>query len=159
MNFDPVKLRNKTIKAAFDYWNEKRADRDMPARGDIDPAEIVPLLPHVMLVDVAHDPLDFSFRLVGTEVVHRYGREFTGRRLLDLDLDHVKQQVFEEYSLSVERGQPEYFVDDYMMTDGRVMHFERLLMPLSDDGRQVNMLFGVQIALNGDRHDTGIHRV
>lgn len=159
MNFDPATLRNKTIKAAFDYWNGKRAGRDMPARGDIEPSEIVPLLPHVMLVDVVHAPLDFSFRLVGTEVVHRYGREFTGRRLLDLDLDHVKQQVFDEYSLSVERGKPEYFVDDYVMHDGRVMHFERLLMPLSDDGDRVNMLFGVQVALNSDRFDTGIHRV
>ncbi|NBB83533.1 MAG: PAS domain-containing protein [Alphaproteobacteria bacterium] len=159
MNFDPDRLETRQIRAAYDYWRAKCGDNGLPRRGDVDPAEIIGLLPHTLLVDVSHDPLDFSFRLVGTEVVRRYGKEFTGKRLTDLDLDGLNRQIFEEYALTVQRRTPEYFVDEYVMANGKVMHFERILMPLSDDGETVNMLFGVQIAINGTRFDTDIHRV
>src|SRR5438874_31119 len=56
------------VVPALSYWESIRGDRAMPRRGDIDPAEIPRLLPFVMLVDVSADPLDFRFRLVGTEI-------------------------------------------------------------------------------------------
>lgn len=159
MNFDPEKLSTPKIKKAYDYWQSKRHGDALPKRQDVDPAEIVPLLPNTLLVDVQVKPLDFVFRLVGTEVVRRYGREFTGKRLMDLDLDGMNHDIFKEYALTVERREPEYFVDQYIMHNGRSMHFERILMPLSDDGQTINMLFGVQVAVNATRFDTDIPRL
>src|SRR5512134_2272816 len=48
------------------YWDSKRRGRRMPSRADIDPAEIVPLLPGITLIDVVADARGFVYRLVGT---------------------------------------------------------------------------------------------
>ena len=45
---------------ALQYWLEKKGDRPMPGRRDLDPIEMPGLLPHVILLDVLHDPLGCS---------------------------------------------------------------------------------------------------
>src|SRR3712207_6565178 len=114
----------------------------MPARRDIDPAGMVPWLRNTFLVDVLYDPLEFRFRLVGTEVVRRFGMEITGRKLRELNLHGREYQTRAEYTAVVESRAPRYSVE---LSGGRNnWEIERLLMPLSDDGRTVNILFGVQ---------------
>ena len=73
------------LKFALDYWFKKRAGRLAPTRADIDPVDIAPLLPRVMLVDVSTDPVDFRFRLAGTGLFKIHGAELTNKRALDLE--------------------------------------------------------------------------
>jgi hypothetical protein len=37
------------VRQLHDYWQSKRGGRDVPDRSDIDPAEIIPLLPNILL--------------------------------------------------------------------------------------------------------------
>ncbi|MCR9219061.1 MAG: PAS domain-containing protein [Alphaproteobacteria bacterium] len=53
------------LDRAFDYWLRKRKRRAMPARAAIDPGEIKDILPHVLLLRVRREPLDFEYRLIG----------------------------------------------------------------------------------------------
>ncbi len=154
MNFDPDTLRSPELHNALRYWRAKCQGRIMPSRRDIEPSEMVPWLSRTLLADVIYDaravPSDFRFRLVGTDVVDRYGRDFTGHALSSLDLDGKSYEIMGEYRLTVDSGEPQYFIDEFVQHSGRPMHYERLLMPLSDDGRQVNMLLGVQKSLFAD---------
>src|SRR3546814_9628318 len=60
---------------SYEYWKQKRGDRPMPAESDLDPAEIRKILPHVILLDVRQEPLDFHYRLIGTKMdQHMLGR-------------------------------------------------------------------------------------
>src|ERR1700741_3932332 len=60
----------------YRYWDGRRNERLMPARKDIDPADIPALLPHVSLI---HKPDgQFRFRLVGSAAVEQFGRDLTG---------------------------------------------------------------------------------
>ena len=68
----------------YHYWLAKRGDRAMPARKDINPAEIPVLLPYLVIVDKAEDR--FRYRLVGTAVVEQFGHDFT-RAAARLDTD------------------------------------------------------------------------
>ena len=43
------------LRFALEYWTGKCRGRFAPSRADIDPAEIVSILPRVMLADVEHD--------------------------------------------------------------------------------------------------------
>ncbi|MGQ0662490.1 MAG: PAS domain-containing protein [Pseudomonadota bacterium] len=151
-DFDPAALRTPQVGHAYDYWAGKRAGRVMPARADIDPAEMAEWLPCTMLVDVAWDPLDFRFRLVGTEIVDNYGSDWTGRRLKDLDCGGKLAEIVGEYAASVTDKTPSYFTDSYVARSGTFMRYERLLLPLSADGIDVNMLLGVQIPLRLEPH-------
>jgi hypothetical protein len=64
------------------YWNDQRENRIMPARPDIDPLEMGPkLLPHLLLCDLQDRGARLRYRLVGTNVVRRWGFDPTGRYL------------------------------------------------------------------------------
>src|SRR5271165_4002420 len=60
----------------YAYWQAKRGARLMPARSDIDPADIPALLPYVMLIEKAGN--QFLYRLVGSGVVREVGHDATG---------------------------------------------------------------------------------
>ena len=62
----------------YRYWEAKRiSGRTAPTRRDLDPLEIVKLLPHVALVEPAQD--GYRWRLMGTEIVTDFGRDLTGK--------------------------------------------------------------------------------
>ena len=64
-------------KQLYQYWLSKHADGRPPARADIDPVIDIPhLVKNLLLVDARND---FTYRLVGSEVVERHGFDMTGR--------------------------------------------------------------------------------
>lgn len=78
-------LASSLVHQLNDYWTARRGDRRMPRKSDIDPSELKPLLPYILLGEFATQPLRLRYRLVGTEVVTVYGVDFTGRWLDELD--------------------------------------------------------------------------
>lgn len=130
------------LKQILDYWLSKKGDRFAPGRADIDPAEIQHLLPFVGLVDVLRDPMRFRYRLAGTEIVKWYGQELTSRYLDEIDLDGHQSEIIREYEKVAERGEAACAVWDYTRHDGRHIRYERLALPLSSDGKTIDMLFG-----------------
>ena len=64
-------------KQLHQYWLSKHVDGRVPSRSDIDPIiEIPQLVKNLILLD-ARD--NFTYRLVGSEVVERHGMDMTGR--------------------------------------------------------------------------------
>ena len=76
--------RSLKIRQAIDWWERLRGDREMPTRRDIDPAGAPALLPHIILLDVQHDPPDFRYRLIGTEIDRHMSAPFTGRWMSEI---------------------------------------------------------------------------
>ena len=126
------------------YWQDKAGDRQMPARRDIDPVMDLPAItPYMWLVDVEEEPPGFRFRLLGTEVVAQYGTDFTGRRLDELGIDGERSAIEREYRETVAVKRPTCYRHAIDVEEtGRYLPYERLLLPLSDDGETVNMLMG-----------------
>ncbi len=134
------------LRALFGYWREKRGDRAMPVRADLDPLEIPTLLPIVWLVDVLDGGARFRYRLMGTEIVDVDGHDPTGRFLDEVlpDSDYADYWVGLFREVTRER-RPLYGESDFRgrgRIERRVRH---LLMPLSRDGRAVDMIFGGQV--------------
>jgi hypothetical protein len=64
----------------FRYWDARRGSRPMPERRDIDPLGMErAVLPFVALTDYVDGGRRIRCRLVGTEIVRRFGLDFTGR--------------------------------------------------------------------------------
>jgi len=129
----------------LDYWREKAGDRAMPSRVDLDPVIDLPRLTlHMFLVDVERGDTRFRFRLVGTGVVDHVGRDMTGKYLDEL-FDHENHYIEtkEDYLDVVRYREPRTDVVRFFSDlRGMVSNYERLLLPLSDDGERVNLLFG-----------------
>jgi len=66
------------VRQLRDYWESKQRGRAMPARADIDPCEIKPLLPYLMISDLFGDPPRVRFRLAGTKSAKHSGSTSSG---------------------------------------------------------------------------------
>jgi len=131
--------------AILRYWNTKRGERFAPPRSAIDPTDFIEALPRVKLVDVLRGPegkLDFRFRLAGTAIGNILGTELTHLRPLDLQPPQFGIMVHEHYEQCVHERRPllhKVGIDSVR----RIHNYARLLLPLSSDGEQVDMLMTV----------------
>ncbi len=128
------------IADCYRYWNGKRGGRAMPTGADIDPAEIKRLLPGILLVDV-HDAERFTYRLAGTAEVEARGYNPTGRDVGSSFFGSSRDEVLFNYRHVVAEQSFVYDGDSMMRDDRRVRENGTLLLPLSADGRSVDMVF------------------
>ena len=98
-------------------------------------------------VDVQHDPLRFRFRLLGTEQVRLWDSDPTGL-WMDERFPHLAKDAptyaylvksAEQGVVCYNRGFPVVHVPkDYILT-------ERILLPLAEDGKQVDVVLGLSV--------------
>lgn len=136
----PIEPHHDELKQLYAYWLAEKGARPAPARADIDPLEIAPLLPYVTLIDVERTPLRFRYRLVGTEIVNSVGEDFTGRYLDTLARLPHRDTLAAELARVVDSTEPALSLWNYVRGDGRHVRYERLVLPLMGDGVTVDML-------------------
>jgi hypothetical protein len=129
------------VQEAWNYWNQKRGDRRMPSRKDIDPVEIPCLLSSTALVDVLRDPLDFRFRLLGTAIDNITSRNLRGIRFSEVPYLTEGNKGWADYAYVANTGQPLTTDRPYIGKNKLVMRLTDSLFPLSDDGETVNMVW------------------
>ena len=130
----------------YSYWLSKRNGRIMPARGDIDPAELAKLLPFLCIVDKAAG--EFRFRLMGTGVVRDLGRDLTGESF-DACAGNSSEAIAAVQALGERvfaNAQPIFTAGHRATGHGTIHNSSALLLPLSDDGRHVNMFIATRAA-------------
>lgn len=133
---------NETVIA---YWRSKAGANSIPARGDIDPIiDLGHIVQHLFLVDVEGDPVRFRFRLVGTDIVEHVGKDMTGKYLDELvEYEPQYARVKPDYETTVKFRKATVSSVRFLTKDGKhYINYERLLLPLSDDGHTVNMILG-----------------
>ncbi len=119
----------------------------MPRRGDLDPVDIPKLLPFVMLVDVFAQPLDFKFRLIGTEIDAIVADKYLDRRFSAIPHMAIGNGIWAQYEAVVRTCRPLIAAVNYVGADHYVQAIRHCLMPLSEDRKTVTMVFvAVEIA-------------
>jgi len=127
----------------YAYWQRKRGARAMPARADLEPAEIKRLLPGMLLVDVrpsADGALEFAYRLVGTREVDMRGHDPTGKPVAEAYYGKSAELVTACYRRVVETGQPFLDEDCFHLPGQEWSPSASIYLPLSNDGARVNMV-------------------
>jgi len=136
-----------------DYWLALRGTRAMPARPDIDPVHIPALLPHVILVDVIGAPPVFRYRLIGTGVTEMANRDATGRVLDESLYGANTERILAAYRDVVAEAAPVAVREIVQFVPKDWIRTEVLLLPLSADGRAVNMILGGVDVVENNRAD------
>jgi hypothetical protein len=142
-----VPVQDPGLARLWTYWNEKRRRRPFPARADIDPLDFGYVLGSVILVDVFHDPLRFRVRLYGSNLVERMNFDMTGRDLDDHPCPEFRARVERDWRQTVQSRQISHKMIDEWMDDRRV-RYESLRLPLSTDGRTIDMLLVAVVHLD-----------
>jgi hypothetical protein len=128
------------IRRFHGYWNGKRGGRPMPSRADIDPAEIKDLLPGIILIDVSHDPLKLTYRLVGTNEVQARGSDPTGQDVATTIYAENPEEALRTYALAIETRDVVYQEEPGETRSPRLSEVGMLVAPLSADGVTVDKL-------------------
>jgi hypothetical protein len=134
----------KALLSLTDYWRGKRVGGALPSRDAIDPTEIIAHLPWMFMADVVDGGADYRYRLIGTSIVSANYRDVTGRSFRELYSDPTKLEAARiGFDLARSTCAPAY-------TSGRAFwrpgwtydHFESAFLPLSSDGKTVNIILG-----------------
>lgn len=142
---DPPALDEPLLHAVREYWRGKRRDRRMPARADLDVLELRPFMGSMFLIDVLAGGAEFRFRLIGTLLVERFGRDSTGKTFAEAYRDAnpatadwlraIYRRVAAEAVPVWSRAPLDQVGRDFVVS--AAIH-----LPLSADGERVDMIFG-----------------
>ena len=128
-----AKITSKLLLQAIDYWESIAEDDVIPRRSAIDPMAIPKLLPTTLIVE-AEDDGGFRYQLAGTAVEERYKLgTLRGKTPEEVVGDAAEKVLFYRESTL-----------EWVSAPQKYTHYMVLLLPLSDDGKNVNMILGIQ---------------
>jgi len=119
----------------------------LPGRPHIDPAAMPKLMPAIFFTDVERGSrLRFRIRLIGTRLARLFARDPT-RRYADEVMPGIDDSPLGiALRAVVESGLPNHGGGPVTLIPGKeYLKIERLLLPLADDGRSVDMVLGMVI--------------
>ncbi|NOZ42767.1 MAG: PAS domain-containing protein [Alphaproteobacteria bacterium] len=126
------------LKDIFNYWLAIKGGRAMPSRRDLNPADIVTMLPHICLVDVDDRAKRYRIRLVGTETVKALGADITGKYLDQYP--GIENHLKVRYDWLVQNKRPYLVSDKLKWSQKSFLNFCSIGLPLSANGRDVNII-------------------
>ena len=130
----------------FAYWLSCCGDRAMPSRADFQPQGIRRHLSLVSLYDVTGDERKFQVRLAGTGLREIYQRDLTG-----LVKSELPKGLISPLKRVVKTAKPAQGVSQVDNTERDDLIQFWLRMPLSNDGKRVNMVLGYDHFLPADK--------
>jgi hypothetical protein len=139
-----ARVRSPKIAQVLRYWDGLRKDRELPARADIDPAEIKAALPYLMITGISYEPLRVLYRLVGTEIVRWARIDFTNRYADELIFDEEGRDWTDYYRAVIDARKPAYGMIDWVEQDRAPLWAESLFCPLSSDGRIIDRCIAIE---------------
>jgi len=126
------------LVALYAFWHELCAGRAMPSRADVSIEALRPWLGNLALLSVIAGGADYFFRVHGTNLRDIAGDELTGRLLMTLPYEWVAA-LAAEYEQVVATRQPAFKPRSRSLSNDFMM-IEKLLLPLSENGRDVDMI-------------------
>ena len=132
----------------YDYWLTMHpAGGGLPGRQHFDPMQVAAALPNIWLIDVEHDPLRLTYRLVGTKIQEIAGQSLTGQLLEDVHPDLRSEPEYADRYLAPARQGVAVWASGKSVFRIESPHgkTEVLVLPLATDGKTVDMLLGVTI--------------
>lgn len=138
-------LTNPSHQEIFAYWLSKRTAGRLPGREDVDPMEVPLILPWMGLVDVDRlgENFRFRYRLIGTGLVARLGRDSTGKWFDEIYDPELRERHAGDYVDVVRTAAPKLSRVQVPIEERSFLSYERLTLPLAADGTNVDMLLVV----------------
>lgn len=132
------------------YWNGKRGARPMPDRADIVPAEIVRLLPNIIICETLRNGEDFRTRIFGTALVQLVGEERTGKFLSEFGENTsvptrpeiVQDRWFEVTRRAYREARPVLVTGTMSSSDRPHLVLHGVCCPLTAGGTTIEQMLG-----------------
>ena len=128
----------------YDYWRSKCKAGIFPSRFDILPEDIVGALPMTSLIEIdeAHGDRRYKYRLAGTGFWDLYQKEIQGSYIDELPLGDRRPYWDRVLGQVMDKRRPFAGVTRTGTPNGAHLAQFWLRLPLSEDGRTINMILG-----------------
>ena len=139
----PDEARSEIVRFMLQWWLSK-CGSDIPDRSDLDPAELKPLLPNILVSDVEHDPFRIRYRLVGARAREATGFNIVGRYLDELLPTDPDEPWMDDYSLAYRTRRPVLGLSSIKTTTGGIFTYEYGLFPLRKGGTTIEQFVAIE---------------
>jgi hypothetical protein len=140
-------MRSKTTIEVYAYWDELRGHRDVPARGQIEPADIRHILPDLFILEKTPRG-EIRFRLAGTRICALFARELRGTRFDALWLGEQTTRLERIASDVMARRAPVVLTAAAIAGTVDDLPTELVLLPLKSPDGSVDRIIGALVPLS-----------
>ena len=141
-------MKTRPCQQLFAYWNDLRGNRLAPRRFEVEPSAISAILPDTFILE-REDRFEYPFRLAGTRICDRFGREFRGRNLLAVWSQPDREVVVRVLETVTRDGGVGRISFTAASAGGLAEDFELLLLPLVHTGQAISRVMGAIAPLDG----------
>jgi len=142
-----------------EYLSRRCGDDGIADRSHINPAEILPLLPHVMILDILDDGEDFRVRVFGTGLVTLLGEERTGmlasefgaKSTIANDYAEMRNRWMAIFRRALTEKGAAHFKTPTVSPDRSYMHYHGMFAPITNGTDKISQLVGMMIAVVSDQ--------
>jgi len=133
----------RALKLYAYYLGKKPGPDRLPQRADLDFFELRPFLPYLFIAEPIDRGRDWRYRLLGTRLVFRFGRDSTGIPFSEhFEADGIAEDTIKISNEVAAGRRPRFFTARFSDTESSQTRLETMSLPiLAPDGETV-WLFG-----------------
>jgi len=135
-----LSLRSEVNLAVLTYWQNMRDQDGLARKSMLDPSELAPCLPHLILMDVQHEPMDFRYRLIGEMARYHLQTDLTGKWFSEIPYKAAPSRIHSAFSKVVQSQLPRSTRVPYVGPHSSFSEIEDLVLPLASDTDGIDFL-------------------
>ncbi|UUX51915.1 PAS domain-containing protein [Nisaea acidiphila] len=138
---DPRKALTSDIHLrGFDYWRSIAGSASLPLREAFEPADVPDLLPHLILLEVTENPIDFRYRVIGGVVRQHLLGNYTGRWISSIPHQAAPSTIHSNLAKAVRNRSPLLSDTPYIGPQKDFLKSDELILPLMEADERVSRL-------------------
>ncbi len=139
-------MRQAAAQTILSYWQAIQPEAGgAPAHATVEPRALKSHLPDLFVVERL-DRAVFAFRLAGTRLCARYGRELRDHDFVRLWPAAQQGEILTQLNHCLQSARPVVLQGAAATLDGKTVAFEILMMPLTDAEGRATRLLGAMLA-------------
>ena len=150
-------IESPILKHGLDYWLALKGARSYPARNDMKPRDLTPVLRNLVLIRLIEGGADYEYRIVGDAHVISHGYTMQGLKVSDVDrfspgYSAVLKGLFDR----AVRKRDVFAFRGWMESGDKAKPFiysESLFMPMGPDEATIDHVLNFAVYTPRDRYD------
>lgn len=145
-----LEMRQAAARTILSYWQAIQPDEGgAPAQATVEPRALKSQLPDLFLIERL-DRAVFAFRMAGTRMCARYGRELRDHDFVRLWPAAQQGEILTQLNHCLQTAQPVVLTGVAATLDGKPVSFEIVLTPLTDKEGRTTRLLGAMLPSNDE---------
>lgn len=142
MSSRPDIIRSSSQSRLLSYWDRLRGANALPKWEGFEAEELTAMAESLSIQDVigTDGSARFLIRFHGKRIAEAYGSFCQGKHLDEVLPPLYRDAALATYHRVLKTKLPVYTIADTRDRDGRIVHYERLLLPFSHDGVAIDRI-------------------